>query len=291
MPIIFNDSHNPYFNLATEEVLFRNDFYGEDIFLIWESEPAFILGRNQNPFIEINPEFFQKNIPIIRRISGGGTIYQDLGTLNFSFITNNYESRINDYEYFLEPIITVLKKLGVAAYFVPKSHLYVDKAKISGNAQAFANNRLLHHGTLLYNTNTNIINQALVKYESRIKTNQVLSKKQEVINLQSLFKESYQYEGLKSLIIDSYVKMRGVNPKIAILDAEMIHSINILVNEKYKTWDWNFGKASDFDLPIPINGEQVKLKIVKGIISSVDKREFSHLLGLKLYSQEYFKKI
>ncbi len=288
MPIILNESHDPYFNLAAEELLFRNDYYGEDIFFIWESQPAFIIGRNQNPFCEINPEFFLKKIPIIRRISGGGTIYQDLGTLNFTFITSNFESKINDYLYFLEPIITTLNDLGVDVSFVPKSHLFIGETKISGNAQAFANNRLLHHGTLLFNTDLKIIEEALVRYKSNIETKQVLSNKQQVLNLRTLIPKSITYAGFKKLIIQSTIEHRGISSRIIELTEEQITNIKTLAKEKYQSWDWNFGKTIDFDLPILIKDKEVRLSVHKGIITTVNNPVANNLIGIKLYSEEYF---
>jgi lipoate---protein ligase len=288
MPIIFNESHDPYFNLTAEELLFRKDYYGEDIFFIWESQPAFIIGRNQNPFCEINPDFFLKQIPIIRRISGGGTIYQDLGTLNFTFITSNFESKINDYQYFLEPIIKTLKDLGVDVSFVPKSHLFIGKTKISGNAQAFASNRLLHHGTLLFNTDLKIIEQALVRYKSNIETKQVLSNKQQVINLRTLIPESISYSDFKKLITQSYIDTRGISSRFVELTEEQITKIKTLAKEKYQSWEWNFGKTIDFDLPIMIKDKEVRLSVNKGIITTVDNPVANSFLGMKLYSEEYF---
>lgn len=288
MPIILNESKDPYFNLAAEEILFRNDFYGEDVFYIWESQPAFICGRNQNPFREINPDYFLKQIPIIRRISGGGTIYQDLGTLNFSFITSNFASRINDYQFFLEPIIETLKNLSVEVSFVPKTHLFVGKTKISGNAQAFAGNRLLHHGTLLFNTDLEIIEDALVRYKSNIETKQVLSNKQHVINLRKLIPESISYLDFKKLLIKAYIDNRGINDVLVELTEEQETKIKALAKEKYQSWEWNFGKTIDFDLPIKIKEQEVILMVCKGVITEVDNPVANSLMGTKLYSKEYF---
>ncbi|PKK95591.1 MAG: lipoate--protein ligase [Tenericutes bacterium HGW-Tenericutes-5] len=291
MAIIISESKNPYFNLALEEYLLKNDVINEDIALFWQSEKAFVFGRNQNPFVEINPSFFNTSIPIIRRVSGGGTIYQDSNTLVFSFITKNYEKKINDYEYFLKPIIEVLKNMNLDVSFKPKSHLFIDDFKISGNAQAFINNKLLHHGTLLIDTDLDLINEALVNYSYSTKGNHILSNKQKVANLNQFLVKPCNIRELVSDIIDESVKLLGLNKKEYFLREEDIEKIRDLMITKYNTWEWNFGKTKEFEMDMIIDGNMEKIFIDNGIVKDVSNHNLQYLVGVKFYSEEFFEKI
>ena len=291
MAIILSESRNPYFNLALEEYLLKNDVLEEDIALFWQSEKAFVFGRNQNPFVEINPSFFNRNIPIIRRVSGGGTIYQDSHTLVFSFITKNYEKKINDYEYFLKPIIKVLKSKNLNVSFKPKSHIFIDDYKISGNAQAFINNKLLHHGTLLIDTDLDIINKALVDYSYIAKGNHILSNKQKVANLNQFLDKPCNTTDLVSDIIEKSVSLLGLNKKRYFLSDEDIDKISNLMIAKYNTWEWNFGKTKEFEMDMIIDGHKEKLVINNGIVKAVSNIKLKFLIGIKFYSEEFFEKI
>jgi len=289
MAIIISNSFDPYFNLATEEFFIKNDIINEDIFILWRSHKAFVFGRNQNPYIEINPAFTNKQIPIIRRISGGGTIYQDMNTINFSYITKSYESKINNYLYFLEPIISALRELDLEVKFIPKSHLFIEDSKVSGNAQAFINNKLLHHGTLLYNTDLSIIDEALVKYKSYSQGNHVLSNKQKVGNLINFLDKECSIDDLYKLIIHSVVNERNIDETIHILSKEEEKKIDQIAENKYKTWDWNFGKTKEFDAILKINQDQIDIKVDRGIVIEVSNFKYIKLIGLKFRGEEFSK--
>ncbi|MBN2540218.1 MAG: lipoate--protein ligase family protein [Bacilli bacterium] len=265
MPILILSTTDPYLNLATEEVLFRNFVEEEDLFLLWQSKPAFIIGRNQNPYLEIDPRY-RKDIPVIRRISGGGTIYSDMGTLNFSYITNDFKSKVNNYQYFLEPIIEALRSYGLEVSFQPKSHLFLKNAKISGNAQAFQNNVLLHHGTLLYDTNLDIIKDALIAYNPDSSGHQISSNKQWVVNLKEYLPDRVSIDDIKKSIISSVKKGMEISNRIFVLSENDQMDIVRLANEKYKSWNWNYGKTQLFDQHIIYGGEEFLVTIDKGII-------------------------
>ena len=289
MPIIISSSLDPYFNLATEEYFLKNDIFDEDILFLWQGNRAFVIGRNQNPFTEVNPKYFDTEIPIIRRISGGGTIFQDESTIDFSIITKKYMNRINDYLYFLKPIIDFLNELGVKATFKPKSHIFVGDYKISGNAQAFINNKLLHHGTLLFNTNLNIIYDALVDFESEASENHISSNKQKVINISELLNFELSIDEFKLMLVKSISSSLNIENHYYILNEEDIDKINNIAQNKYKSWDWNLGKTKEFQAEVKINSTQIKFKIINGIIADVDIIDYRGFLGLKYLSQEYFR--
>ena len=93
MLIIDHKTYDPFFNIASEEYLFKR--FSKDIFMIYQNSPSVIIGKNQNAFAEINYRYLKENnIPVIRRLSGGGTVYHDQGNLNFTFITNGEEGKL-----------------------------------------------------------------------------------------------------------------------------------------------------------------------------------------------------
>lgn len=284
MSILFSQSSDVAYNLAVEEYLLRYYPLEEDILYLWQGSKAFVFGRNQNPFIEIHPTYLlDDSIPKIRRVSGGGTIYEDQGTINFSYITKNYKDKINDYEYFLNPIIRLMSDLGLNIHFKPKSHLFIDEFKISGNAQAFINNRLLHHGTILFNTDLRIIEESLINHSQSVTGHQVLSNKQSVINVGGLIQQN-QIEFTKMLA--DYICF-DKKMKIILLDDIDEWKVKEIVESKYKTWEWNFGQTPKFKTSEMIEGSLVEISVQKGLVTGVDKVHAEHLIGLKYFSKEY----
>ncbi len=286
MAVIISESIDTHFNLATEEFLLRRNLE-EDIFFVWKSQKAFVFGRNQNPFLEVSPEYFHKDIPIIRRVSGGGTIYQDMNTINFSYLTSDYHNRINDYEYFLKPIILALQELGIDAIFKPKSNIFVNNKKISGNAQAFINKKLLHHGTILFNTDLKIIEEALIKNKNSLVGNYIFSNKQEVVNISDFLDPQVIIDDVIEKIIAFVIKLRDIKPAKITFSEEEVKDISLLAENKYKTWDWNFGKTSKFETIIDDAKQSTKILVDKGIVTFVEDDRFQKLLGTRFYTKEY----
>ncbi|MFO7969905.1 MAG: biotin/lipoate A/B protein ligase family protein [Candidatus Izemoplasmatales bacterium] len=288
MALIINKNMDVEYNLAIEEYLLRDFALKEDILFIWYGKKAFVFGRNQNPFIEINPQYLlEDSIPKIRRISGGGTIYEDEGTINFSYITKDYKNKINNYQYFLRPIINLLKKLNLNGFFKPKSHLFIEDVKISGNAQAFINNRLLHHGTILFDSDLSIIQRALIDYNQSANGHHILSNKQPVKNLNSLINISR--DEFVDLLIENICLERNISSEKMIVSSN--EKIDYYLNNKYRNWNWNFGKTPSFNLTVNIKKDLVNFKVEKGKIVEVDKSRFSDFKTIKLYSKEYYKLI
>ena len=290
MSIIISSTLDPYFNLATEEYFLMNDIFDEDILFLWQSKSAFVIGRNQNPFIEINPKYFETEIPVIRRISGGGTIFQDEFTIDFSVITKKYGRKINDYLYFLKPIIGLLNDLGIEATFKPKSHIFVGDAKISGNAQAFINNRLLHHGTLLFNSNLNVIFEALVDFRDQTSTkNHISSNKQKVENISVLLDGNLSIDEFKVMLVNRIATNLNIEKTYYFLSDVDIIEIEKIAQDKYRSWNWNFGKTKEFSVTIKIHSFNINLIVNNGLITDVDNLNYNAFLGLRYLSKEYFK--
>ena len=175
-------SNDPYYNLAVEEYLLNNS--EEDIFMLWQNAPTVVIGKNQNAYAEVNLEYArEKEIKISRRITGGGAVYHDLGNINYTFITSEKKARALDYEYFTRPIIDALKFLGLDCKLSGRNDLECDGRKFSGNAQFCSNGRILHHGTLLFNTDVSEMSAVLKVDKEKLEYKAVKSHKGRVINL------------------------------------------------------------------------------------------------------------
>jgi lipoate-protein ligase A len=160
MHIIKRHNTDPYFNLATEEFVLKN--WDEDSFMLWRNAPSIIVGKHQNTLAEINVEYVKhNNIPVVRRLSGGGAVFHDLGNLNFTFIQNGKAERLIDFRKYTEPILEVLEKMGVAAKFEGRNDLTIGGRKFSGNAEHIWKTKILHHGTLLFSSHMSDLTQAL----------------------------------------------------------------------------------------------------------------------------------
>ena len=196
----------PYLNLAVEEHLFRTA--DEDVFLLWQNDRTVVIGRNQNAHAEINTSFTEANgIRIARRITGGGAVYHDLGNLNYTFIATESGDRSIDFATFSAPILDALASLGVNATLSGRNDLEVDGKKISGCAQHREGDRVLHHGTLLFNTDLNILTKALHVDAEKLRARALGSVRARVQNLKPLLNGLASASELAD-VIERYVTAR-----------------------------------------------------------------------------------
>lgn len=196
---------DPHLNLAVEEYLFRSS--EDDIFMLWQNEPTVVVGKNQNAYAEVNTEYAKEHgINIVRRITGGGAVYHDLGNLNYTFITSDSKAKALDYEYFTRPIIDALATLGVVATLSGRNDLEVDGKKFSGNAQFCSEGRILHHGTLLFNTDVNEMSAVLRVDKEKLEYKAVKSHKSRVANLCNIIENDIDLDGFIALIENFVIK-------------------------------------------------------------------------------------
>ena len=199
MKFIRLNTNDPYYNLAVEEYLLNNST--EDIFMLWQNEPCVVIGKNQNAYAEIDLEYAkEQGIKIVRRITGGGAVYHDLKNLNFTFITSTDKAKILDYEYFTRPVIDALATLGVNAELSGRNDILVDGKKISGNAQHSANGRILHHGTLLFDTDVSTMSKVLRVNKEKLEYNAVKSHSSRVANIKDLIAGAVDLNGFISVV-------------------------------------------------------------------------------------------
>lgn len=187
MKYLMLTTHDPYLNLAIEEYLFEN--LQDNVFILWQNEPCVVIGKNQNPYAEIDISVArEKNIKIVRRITGGGAVYHDLGNLNYTFISNEDVGGI-DFARFTAPIISALASMGVSARLSGRNDIEVDGKKISGNAQCRKGNRVLHHGTLLFNSDLEFLSGVLSVDAEKIQAKAIKSTRSRVCNIKELLPE------------------------------------------------------------------------------------------------------
>jgi lipoate-protein ligase A len=262
---------DPYFNLAAEEYFLKN--FQEDFFMLWRSRPSVVVGKHQNALAEINHEFVQKNqIPIARRLSGGGTVFHDPGNVNFTFIRSVEKIQEVNFRVFTIPVIEALKKLGVEAYTTGLNDLLIDGKKISGNAEHIHKNRILHHGTLLFDSHLEALKGALKVDLSKYEDKAVQSNRSEVTNIADYLPNPLSVVEFTDFLF-SEIRQNIPKSKVYELTETDIEAIQKLSIEKYQTWDWIFGYSPKYHFTNKIeteNGEiHIKLLVERGRIAEV----------------------
>lgn len=254
-------STSPSFNLAWEEYILKHIYNGNDLFLLWHNEKSIIVGRNQNPYQEVNLTYLDnQKIPLFRRISGGGTVYHDLGNLNYTFITNA-NKKVNNYELMTKPIIDSLNKLGIKAYFSPKSDMKLNNYKIGGNAQFLYKNILLHHGTILYDTNLESLKESLQISKSH-SSKSVKSRPSSVININQFTKLTF------SELVDFLYEDIAPNANLITLSDYDLKAIKALEKDKYLTKEWNYFESPNATFFEAKNNYKISFEIKKGLIKN-----------------------
>lgn len=228
---------DPYLNLAIEEYLF--EYLNDDIFMLWQNEPTVVIGKNQNAFAEINMNYLKKNnIHIARRITGGGAVYHDLGNINYTFISSKNKTNEIDFAYYTTPIIDSLKKLGIEAKLSGRNDLLVEDKKFSGNAQHTKAGRVLHHGTLLFDSNLNVLTKVLNVDEEKIKSKAIKSTRSRVINLKELLGDDFSAVEFINYI-SSFIKT-SFSPEII---SPPMNDIIVSLTNRNKSENWLFSSS------------------------------------------------
>ncbi|SFJ27840.1 lipoate-protein ligase A [Terrisporobacter glycolicus] len=280
MLLINNTSTNAYFNLAMEEYFLKNT--NEDIFMLWRNESAIIVGKNQNTLSEINYEYVKQNkIKVVRRQSGGGAVFHDLGNINFTFISCN-DNSFSDFKRFTMPIIDALKNLNIQAEFSGRNDLLIDNQKFSGNAQYNYKNKVMHHGTLLFSSEINDLSSALKVKPSKFIGKSVKSVKSRVTNIANHLEQDMTVLEFKNYLMN-FINSKYENNCLYQLSEEDIDEINKLVEEKYNTWQWNFGHSPKYalnnEIKYPGGNIEFSLNVEKGLIKEI--KFFGDFFGKK----------
>ena len=185
MRFLILKGRDPYRNLAVEEYLFRHA--KEDVFLLWQNDPTVVIGKNQNAYAELDLDYVRaRGIRVARRITGGGAVYHDGGNINYSVIAVGAAEGGLDFAPYTAPILEALLHFGVRAELSGRNDLLVGDRKISGNAQFRADGRVLHHGTLLYDSDLEVLSSALRVDEEKLRAKSIRSHRSRVVNIRTL---------------------------------------------------------------------------------------------------------
>lgn len=273
MVFIDNEGINdPRINLALEEYALRNFNPENDYLLFYINEPSIIIGRNQNTLEEINFDYVEeKSLHVVRRVSGGGAVYHDFGNLNFSFITNHDIKSLNNFGKFTEPVTKILNKMGVPAELKGRNDVLVHDKKISGNAQFSTGKRMLHHGTLLLDSDLDEVSKALNVKMTKIQSKGHKSSRSRVANINEFLKEKISIEDFRSQILKGLYDEKD-DFETYHLTPEEWAAVHKLRDEKYGTWEWNYGNSPKFNIQrskrFAIGEIDLRIYVEKGFISS-----------------------
>ena len=242
MLTFINESTDPFYNQAFEEFVFEN-YAEDDVFYLWQNRPAIVVGCYQNICREVNVHALRRRgVPVVRRMTGGGTVYHDLGTVNYSFMLR--ADGPLDYDHFLDPVIAALNRMGIPAHKNRSCDIAIGDKKISGSAQKAVGGRILHHGTLLFESDLASLDAFTAHAKNdAFQTKGTLSAICTVTNIRDHLSEPMTIADFRSRLL---AEVLPANHVCVELTDEQRAQVRKLRNEKYRSWDWTWGKTPIF---------------------------------------------
>ncbi len=286
MKLYINTHTNPYFNLAAEEYLLTHAV--DDIIMLWRNEASVIIGKNQNAFAEINFDFTHgHNIKVVRRLTGGGAVFHDLGNVNFTFISpsggklaDGIVERGLDFAHFTAPIISALRSLDIDAKLSGRNDIIVctedGERKVSGNAQCVLDGVTLHHGTLLFSAELSRLQGALNVDPTKLKSKGIASVRSRVANIRDLLTSDMRERMSDAAAFEAYLAER-LSRKFECtaehLSEDTEAAIQALTDAKYSTDEWNLRRFGSFERQcrrrFDFGSVEVSFSVKNGVISDI----------------------
>jgi len=267
-----NGITDPALNLALEEYILRSLPDEDDYLLFYINEPSIIIGKNQNTVEEINAEYVKdNNLHVVRRLSGGGAVYHDLGNLNFSFIMKDDGGSFHNFKKFTEPVVRALRKLGVEAELTGRNDLQVGERKISGNAQFHTKGKMFSHGTLLFDSEIENVVSALKVNAEKYVSKSTKSIRSRVANISEFLQEPMTTEEFRQKLLQSLFEDSEEIPVYELSEGDW-DKVRKLADERYRSWEWNYGRSPAFNVQQRKRIEgvgtfDVRLQVEEGVIA------------------------
>lgn len=237
MKYVLNPQTHPHYNMAFDEALLSSPPLEEPVFCLWQNRPSVIIGLNQSAYAEVNLPFLEANgIVLARRVTGGGAVYHDLGNLNYSIAGR---ARDLDEAACLQLVVEALRSLGVPAERTGRNDIMVEGRKCSGYAKRMEKDRILIHGTLMFDVDLARLTEALAVPGSKLSAAGIASVRSRVANLKEYLPQFSSADTFRQALQE---KLAGNDSEI-IPSSAWLTSVQKMVDEKFSTWDWNFGHS------------------------------------------------
>ncbi len=247
MVYIESKSTNPAFNLALEQFVFDEMDPSNSYFMLWQNANTIVVGKYQNTLQEINREYVEENkIQVVRRLSGGGAVYHDLGNLNFTFVTNAQSGKGMDFSRFCQPVVQALRAFAVPAEMNGRNDMTIEGRKFSGNAQYIKNGRVMHHGTILYNSDLGKIGNALQVKPEKMRSKGVASVKSRVTNINEYMNPPVPLNVFKTKLVQEMFRTGDLQEYT--LTPQQLLRVEELQKSRYDTWEWNYGASPGYEI-------------------------------------------
>ena len=266
-------STDPAYNLALEQFVFDEMPREHEYFILWQNDNTIVVGKYQNTAAEVNAAYVKEHgIHVVRRLSGGGAVYHDLGNINFTFITDAENGESIDLSVFCQPVVKTLAHLGVKAEITGRNDITIDGMKFSGNAQYVKQGRIMHHGTIMFDSDLSVVAQALNVPKDKIESKGIKSVRSRVTNVKPYLKQDVDirqfWDTLKTYMVDERSLPRHV------LTPEEEARVQAIKAQRYDTWEWNYGRSPHYSIQKARRVEgcgrlELSYEVDKGVITAM----------------------
>lgn len=239
MKYLINESTDPHFNMAFDEFCLEQLPLDEPVFYLWKNSPSVIIGLNQNAYGEVDLKYLESNgIKLARRVTGGGAVYHDLQNLNYTIVGRSNDLE-RDYPGYMTLIVNALRSLGVEATLSGRNDIMVEGRKVSGYAKRVWKDRLMVHGTLMYDVDIDTLTKVLAAPGGKMEASGIASVRSRVANLKDYLPQFKSIDELK----DALFSILAAGDGEVVLDEGQNRSIQAISDAKFSTWEWNYGRS------------------------------------------------